>query len=106
MAQRGDEMGGDLREQLLHRGDGVPCVGVRAACSPRWLDSKHLISIFALSMGMWGQRRRTATHPSGWTCRAGKRWAGLAWAGLPFRWIDWGRVVKGGERERSRWRWI
>lgn len=80
----------------------MPCVGVRAACSPWWLDSKHLISILCSARPCGGQRRRTATHPSGWTCRAGKRWAGLAWLELPFRWIDWVGWVKGREREKSR----
>jgi hypothetical protein len=42
--------------------------------------------------------RRQTTHPSGWTCRAGKPWvAELAWVELPFRWI---RLVEGGWRER------
>ena len=77
----------DIREQLLLRGDGVPCVGARAACSRSWPDSKHLFPFPVLSIAI-GDRRRM-THPSGWTCRAGQQWvAELAWAGLPFRWRD------------------
>jgi hypothetical protein len=80
--------GRDIREQLLHRGDGVPCVGARAACSRSWPDSKHLFPYPVLSIAMVDHRRRM-THPSGWTCWAGRQWvAELAWAGLPFRWRD------------------
>ena len=101
-AEGGKGTGRDIREQLLLRGDGVPCVGARAACLQSWLDSKHLFPFPVLSIAIVDRRRMT--HPSGWTCRAGQQWvAELAWAGLPFRWSDrvgWLR----GKGKRSKWR--
>ena len=86
-AEGGKGTGRDIREQLLLRGDGVPCVGARAACLQSWPDSKHLFPFPVLSIAIVDRRRMT--HPSGWTCPAGQQWvAELAWAGLPFRWRD------------------
>jgi hypothetical protein len=74
--------GGDLREQLLHHGDGVPCVGVRAACSPRRLDSKHLISILRSARPCGGRdAEQQRTHLDG---LAGLGSGGLGLLGLGF----------------------
>lgn len=80
-------MGLDLRELLLHRGDGEPCVRAHAGCSRSRRGSMHLhgFHFFVLSCATdTGRYNHRATHPSGWTWPVEKQWAEQAvWCGLP-----------------------
>jgi hypothetical protein len=93
----GIEMGLDLRELLLHRGDGVLCAGAHAGCSRSRRGSMHLFPFCAQQSHQYRQAiAEPRTHLDG---LAGLR-CGLSRLGLGFHIAGQsGRVrLKRGER--------
>jgi hypothetical protein len=78
----GIEMGLDLRDLLLHRGDGVPCVDALADRSRSRLGSMHLFPFCAQQSHRYRQAiAEPRTHLDG---LAGLRRSGLSRLGLGF----------------------
>jgi hypothetical protein len=97
-------MGLDLRELLLHRGDGVPCVGAHAGCSQSRQGSMHLFPFCAQQSHRYRQTIVEArTHLDG---LAGLR-SGLIRLGLGFHIAS--RVCMEGSTSRAGetdWGWL